>query len=101
MRSVVVVFPASMWAMMPMLRILSSGVALAIASSVQQKCGATGSPANGPVSLLCHPVRVFLLLDRLAFALRGEDHFGGQPLGHRLLASRPAVLDEPPHAEGR
>jgi hypothetical protein len=30
MRSVVVVFPASMWAMMPMLRNLSSGVRLAM-----------------------------------------------------------------------
>src|SRR2546422_409529 len=32
MRSVVVVFPASMWAMMPMFRIRSSGVTLGISS---------------------------------------------------------------------
>src|SRR5207247_534295 len=44
-----------------------------------------------------HPVRVFLLLDRLALALRGEDQLGGEPLRHILLAPRPAVLDQPPH----
>src|SRR5437879_4396906 len=58
MRSVVVVFPASMWAMMPMLRILSSGVVRAIVSCSgvgarhavpihsfsQQKRGATVTP---------------------------------------------------------
>src|SRR6266536_1909573 len=65
MRSVVVVFPASMWAMMPMLRMRSSGVVLGIASCwgtplacpypfSQQKRGATWPPANGPVSLRHH-----------------------------------------------
>src|SRR5512135_130699 len=42
MRSVVVVFPASMWAMMPMFRTRSRGVFRAISSQFsQQKCGAT------------------------------------------------------------
>src|SRR6266550_3311686 len=134
MRSVVVVFPASMWAMMPMFRILSSGVVLGIASFIQQKRGATRTPhscAGGPVSLrrhrappgpsmqdpldqgpevVClrfsrgaaccaptlslppimrerpigfsHPVRVFLLLYRLAFALRRQDQLGGEAFGH-------------------
>src|SRR6266699_5539515 len=116
MRSVVVVFPASMWAMMPMLRIWSSGVVRGIRSFAQQKCGATVTPARGPVSLrqgttrlpavvrkrpigFRHPVRVFLLLDRLALALRGEDQLGGEPLRHILLAPRPAVLDQPPHPQ--
>src|SRR5512147_1174371 len=120
MRSVVVVFPASMWAMMPMLRVRSSGVVRAIPVPVcQHKSGATEAPTIGaglappPSGDSCpldagsleagsrvvgsrftprhgrgaptylpaivgkcpvgfrHPVRVFLLLDRLALALRG------------------------------
>src|SRR5207247_2233546 len=48
---------------------------------------------------LRHPVRVFLLLDRFALALRGEDHLGGQALRHRLFAPRTAEHDQPPHPE--
>src|SRR6266550_7985836 len=32
-----------------------------------------------------HPVCVFLLLYRLAFALRRQDQLGGEALGHRLF----------------
>src|SRR5438876_11477734 len=48
---------------------------------------------------LRHPVRVFLLLYRLAFALRRQDQLGGQALGHRLLFARAAVLDDPTHPQ--
>jgi len=34
-----------------------------------------------------HPVGVFLLLDRVALALAGGDHFGGELLRHRLLVA--------------
>src|SRR5437016_6447216 len=44
---------------------------------------------------LRHPVRVFLLLYRLAFALRRQDQLGGEALGHRLLFARAAILDDP------
>src|SRR3990170_372602 len=56
MRSVVVVFPASMWAMMPIFRYRSSGVSRAITSivSVQRKSGAT-DPDDPVVSLRAHP----------------------------------------------
>src|SRR6267143_4921689 len=47
MRSVVVVFPASMCAMMPIFRMRSSGVVRGIASFTQQKCGATKRPRAG------------------------------------------------------
>src|SRR2546427_543983 len=50
---------------------------------------------------LRHPVRVFLLLYRLAFALRRQDQLGGQALGHRLLFARAAVLDDPTHPQRR
>src|ERR1700752_72310 len=128
-----------MWAMMPMLRILSSGVVRSIAPFIQQKRGATRTPhscAGGPVSLrrhrapfesldagslnsgsrscwsrrlppvmregavrLRHPVRVFLLLYRLAFALRRQNQLGCEALGHRLLFARAAVLDDPAHPQ--
>src|SRR6266480_5115908 len=54
---------------------------------------------EGPVGFR-HPVRVVLLLNGLALALRGEDHLGGEPLGHVLLAPGAAELDQPAHAEG-
>src|SRR6266480_6877009 len=133
MRSVVVVFPASMCAMMPMLRIRSSGVVLGIAFLYSAKTrgdrgarrpgrsrsaiiGGRSTPRcrilcsrvpcwgtplacpygvslppvmrEGPVGFR-HPVRVFLLLDRLALAFRGEDQLGGEPLRHVLFAARP------------
>src|SRR3989442_13767534 len=157
MRSVVVVFPASMWAMMPMLRIRSSGVVRAMLRRVlrwgtampcpylyraSKNAGRPRRPV-GPVSLrrhpgsgaaccaptawdagsleagsrscwskrlppvmregavrLRHPVRVFLLLDRLALALRREDHLGGEPLRHVLLAAGTPELDHPAHPPG-
>src|SRR5712664_4190509 len=106
-----------MWAMMPIFRILSSGVVRGIAFLYSAKTrGDQDAPrvGRGPVSLRCHralsqsldagslrsgsrdclfrrlppvmregavrlrhPVRVFLLLYRLAFALRRQDQLGG------------------------
>src|SRR3954466_2501623 len=63
MRSVVVVFPASMCAMMPIFRILSSGVVRGIASLYSAKTrGDQDAPRMGPVSLRCHR-EAFGLLD--------------------------------------
>src|SRR5512135_270152 len=130
MRSVVVVFPASMCAMMPMLRMRSSGVVRAIAVLYSKNAGRPRRPTLGrsrsaiigrpwgpldavrcaavpslppvmrerPVGLR-HPVRVFLLLDRLALALRREDQLRRQPLRHVLLLAGAAVLDDPAHPE--
>src|SRR5687768_16987112 len=52
MRSVVVVFPASMWAMMPILRYRSSGVSRAIANHnpIQRKNGATDPDDSGGIA---------------------------------------------------
>src|SRR5881409_1620204 len=141
MRSVVVVFPASMWAMMPIFRILSSGVVRGIAFLYSAKTRVDQDAplvCRGPVSLrrhreafglldagslkagsrscwsrclppvmregavrLRHPVRVFLLLYRLALALRRQDQLGGEALGHRLLFARAAVLNDPAHPQRR
>src|SRR5256886_17638745 len=48
---------------------------------------------------LRHPVRVFLLLDRLAFALRGKNQLGGKALRHRFFFARAAVLNDPAHSQ--
>src|ERR1700694_2061831 len=138
MRSVVVVFPASMWAMMPMFRILSSGVVRGIAVLYSAKTRGDLDAHAGPVSLrhhrrafgsldagslsagsrscrsrrlppvmresairFRHPVRVFLLLNRLALALRGENELGGEALRHRFFLARTAVLDQPAHPQRR
>src|SRR5213595_679432 len=123
MRSVVVVFPASMWAMMPMLRIWSSGVVRGIALPYSAKTRGDQAPTvgrsrsartprqrrgvnpplpaivgEGPVGL-GHPVRVLFLLYGLALALRGEDQLGGEPLRHVLFAAGAAERDQPAHAE--
>src|SRR6266702_6859508 len=139
-----------MWAMMPMFRILSSGVCRGIAFLYlfSKNAGRPGRPRVGrsrsavigrlsassmqdplkqgpeivclrfstgaaccartsilppvmresPVGLR-HPVRVFLLLYRLAFALRRQDQLGGDALGHRLLFARAAVLNDPAHPQ--
>src|SRR6266566_9396100 len=123
-----------MWAMMPMFRILSSGVCRGIAFLYSAKArgdedahewaGLAPLSAGGfrpprcripyagsrscwssclpPVMRegavrLRHPVRVFLLLYRLALALRRQDQLGGEALGHCLLFAQPAVLNQPAH----
>src|SRR6476659_4154740 len=48
-----------------------------------------------------HAVRVFLLLHRVALALRRRDHLGGQLLGHRLLVAVPRIADQPAHRQRR
>src|SRR6185503_11733499 len=55
MRSVVVVFPASMWAMMPMLRYRSSGVSRAIIGSHSTKKRGDRSGVPPVVSLRARP----------------------------------------------
>src|SRR5207249_6669410 len=46
-----------------------------------------------------HLVCVFLLLYRLALALRCQDQLGGEALGHRLLFAQPAVQNQPAHRQ--
>src|SRR6266699_5889252 len=131
-----------MWAMMPIFRILSSGVILGISSLYSAKTrgdqdahrvgrsrsAVVGVGAQHAAPLLLdagslrsgsrscwsrrlppvmresavrfrHPVCVFLLLYRLAFALRRQDQLGGEALGHRLFLARAAVLNDPAHPQ--
>src|SRR5688500_5915714 len=124
MRSVVVVLPASMCAMIPMFRVLASWAMSAIAYSsffrVRVRVpgitrafppaagtGARRAPAGvllpavvreGLVGL-GHLVRVLAPLDGGTEAVARVEQLVHEALGHRLLAAGPAVLDQPAEAE--
>src|SRR5215218_819776 len=113
MRSVVVVLPASMCAMIPMFRVLASSAVLAISysSSFGSACGFRGSvvqkrtsrsapavpPAAGAGSLpavvreglvrLGHLVGVLTPLDGGTETIARVEQLVHQTLGHRLLAA--------------
>src|SRR5690606_20633635 len=97
MRSVVVVLPASMCAMMPMLRTFLRSVSTSCATGCFLTPGVPGLPAvvrEGAVGL-GHLVRVLAALDRGAEAVRGVQDLVLQALGHRLLTTTLGVADEP------
>src|SRR5689334_1044278 len=110
MRSVVVVLPASMWAMMPMFLQRSKGTVLDtlfFRSSLRTSCSPTvftglpiiktSSSSSQPLALssppimreglvgLGHAVHVFLLLDRGAAAIGGVQQFVAQLVDHSLF----------------
>src|SRR5213592_415641 len=115
MRSVVVVLPASMCAMMPMLRTLLRSVVMSTATEslflrVEKRLGcgrrtpvlsavfpSRRSPAvvgEGLVGL-GHLVGVLALLHSGTEAVGGVEDLVHQALGHRLLATVRGVADEP------
>src|SRR3954451_17603331 len=124
MRSVVVVLPASMWAMIPMLRVLASWAlvsAMSLLLLLQSTCGMSvrgcrGSPdlplaagAAGPalpavvregLVRLGHLVGVLAALDCRSETVARIEQLVHQALGHRLLPARAAVLDQPAQAQG-
>src|SRR6185436_13856995 len=109
MRSVVVVLPASMCAMMPMFRVRSSGVCRGIAellSSLGSRLWALAGerlPAvmrEGFVGL-GHPVRVLALLHGAAAEIRRVEQLVGELFLHGLaVAARVGVAHQPTDAEG-
>src|SRR5215213_241650 len=93
MRSVTVVLPASMWAMMPMLRVRASDTCRAI--------WVTGLPlevAEGLVGL-GHLVRVFAALHSGTETVHSVHELVGELLAHRLALTLAGCLDEPANAE--
>src|SRR5579863_782363 len=104
MRSVVVVLPASMWAIMPMFLHRSNGTVLDTAfflSSFRSSCSLATEPVKS-VSLvlfelppimreglvgLGHAVNVFLLLYSGAFAVCGVQQFIAQLVDHAFFAA--------------
>src|SRR5438552_15499244 len=120
MRSVVVVLPASMWAMIPMFRVRPSGYsrmtrglpapvgarpavsfAACAMSSFLAGVAISGLPPvmrERPVRLR-HLVHVFLPLDRGPGPSRSVHELRAQSLAHAVLATPPGVVDPPPERE--
>src|SRR6266702_845794 len=123
MRSVVVVLPASLCAMIPMFRQRFRGTVRATVSishsarrslrSFKLDSSRTGLavPCSLPPVLpavvgeclvgLGHAVYIFLLLHRRATAIGCVEQFGGQLLHHALFATRTAIGNEPADRERR
>src|SRR5271155_3969018 len=114
MRSVVVVLPASMWAMIPMFLHRSNGTCLDTAfflSSFRDSCSLTTVPVKIFVSLfflsslppivrksfvgLGHAVHVFFLLDSCAAIVGGIEKFVAQLVDHAFFAASTRVDDQP------
>src|SRR5919106_5990532 len=96
-RSVVVVLPASMWAMIPMFRTRSSATAVCVTA----KALPFSLPAvvrEGLVRLR-HPVHVVLLLERPALLLERVEELAGELPRHSLLAPLARELDDPAERE--
>src|SRR5690606_2792471 len=111
MRSVVVVLPASMCAMMPMLRTFVRSVSTSSATVMcpsglrrgeSSRLRRPGSPAvvrERPVRL-GHLVHVLATLDCCAQAVARVEQLVHQTLGHRLLTTGPCEVHEPAQREG-
>src|SRR5688572_27943432 len=96
MRSVVVVLPASMWAMIPMLRTRSSPTGVATADIVSLRLPAV--VREGLVGLR-HPVDVVLLLERPALLVQRVHELAGELRRHALLAALARCLHDPAQRE--
>src|SRR5918994_6002586 len=101
MRSVAVVLPASMWAMMPMLRTLSSCSGFGMLEDAWVSTTVTGSPPvmrEGLVGLR-HAVDVVLLLERAALLVRRVEDLADELVDHLPLAALPRGRDQPADRE--
>src|SRR3982751_700743 len=108
MRSVVVVLPASMWAMIPMfLNLLKSCLAIFIATKRHKKpqdalCASLWLPLvmRERFVRIRHAVRVFFLLHRIAAVVCRVENLCRQTIHHRLLTAAPRVGDDPANCQG-
>src|SRR6185503_2933652 len=118
MRSVVVVLPASMWAMIPMFRVRASGysrmtrgllpppVRLTVsraACATFTSLAAVATPLPPVVGerlvRFRHLVHVLASLDRRSLARRRVQQLRRQAVGHGVLAPLPGVVDQPPQGQ--
>src|SRR5919204_395342 len=100
MRSVVVVLPASMCAMIPMLRVLARSAVLAmVVLSFPRSCLRLPAVVGEGLVGLGHLVGVLATLDAGAKAVAGVEDLVHEALGHRLLTPLPRVADEPAQRE--
>src|SRR5690348_16609237 len=116
MRSVVVVLPASMCAMIPMFRVLASWALFSAMSlplkpvvrvCARRAAASRGSPGGGSPAVvreglvrLGHLVRVLAPLHCGTQTVARVEQLVHQPLGHGLLAAGAAVLDQPAQPQG-
>src|SRR4051812_25893004 len=126
MRSVVVVLPASMWAMIPMFRVFSSVVFFAVVVTARHLLRLAARPqARAPESTvlppspvrltrtgplpavvserlvrLSHPVEVVLPLEGAPLRAQRVEQLVRQPLAHLLLAPLTRVPHDPADREG-
>src|ERR1700741_1148698 len=100
MRSVDVVLPASMCAMIPMLRVSSSLNALAMIV-LYKTPGFIKLPAIVRESLVSfgHAVHIFLLLYGTAARISRVDHLVGELVDHGLAGAFPGILQKPANRE--
>src|SRR3990172_3613382 len=129
MRSVVVVLPASMWAVMPMLRYRSMGVLRGTVKTFfhRREAEAPRNAGENPDNLcklfLCvfaplrliilesvmrerlvlfrHAVHFLALFHGAAAAFRCFCEFAGKPRTHRFLAAPACRIAQPAHPQGR
>src|SRR5690242_872538 len=93
MRSVTVVLPASIWAMMPMFRVRSSGTSRTTISDPLPLEVAEGAVGLG------HLVRVLAPLDGGTQTIHRVHELEGELLAHRLAAAPARGLDQPADAQ--
>src|SRR5919108_3256973 len=94
MRSVVVVLPASMWAMIPMFRTRSSAMRVCVVA-----IAALPAVVRERLVRLRHPVHVVLALVGAALLVERVEDLAGELLLHPFLAPLARVLDEPAHGQ--
>src|SRR5579859_3895147 len=102
MRSVVVVLPASMCAMIPMLRSLASALSAAatvIPTSSSRLWRSLPTVVSEGLVGLGHLVRVLAPLHRGSEAVARVEQLVHEALGHGLLAARLGVGDQPAQAQ--
>src|SRR5918995_2404348 len=98
MRSVVVVLPASMWAMIPMFRTRSSAIACCVTATETFLSPLPAVVREGLVGLR-HPVDVVLLLECAALLVERVEDLPDELGLHPLLPPVARVLDEPANGE--
>src|ERR1700688_3983476 len=103
MRSVVVVLPASMWAMMPMFLQRSNGTVLATTLNSFWAPKINFLPPVMPEGFFGfpHSVHIFFLLDRGALTRSGVQQFVGQLVDHAFFTASPGVRNQPADRERR
>src|SRR5690349_23467422 len=100
MRSVVVVLPASICAMMPMFLHRSNGTVLG--TSLRSSLGSL----NSLPTIMCkrfvgfsHAVHIFFFLDRGTFAVGGIEQFVRELVNHTFFAAAAGIRDDPTDRE--